>query len=219
MEINRLKPMRQGYPEHLFNQIYKETKPLRKKLSRSIDTRYYGVSTDIIESWFDDKFILVFNKHFDDKEPDLLKGFIITSLLRFKNRILRKAYMGEGEFYSSRIELDSEFSFINFIPDEDTMLSEHDIFLDLSIKFMKSKLSDDGFLLLKTQLNPPPFILDKIKTSNSKITLKVLLDFFDLTDNNKNRKYITQLKKDIEIAKEKAKEYFSQNTPLALTGN
>lgn len=216
MEINRLKPMKDGYSEELFNQIYQETKGLRKKLSHSIDTRYYGVSRDIIESWFDDKFIMVFNKHFDNKDPDLLKGYIITSLLRFKNRVLRKAYDGQGEFYSSRIELDSEDSFINFIPDESTQ-NPQDIFLELCLEFMKNKLTDDGLLLLQTQLNPPPFLLDRMKQSNSKITVKLLLEFFSLDDTNRNRKYISRLKKEIAITTEKAKEYFSQNTPLALT--
>lgn len=213
MEINRLVPMKEGYPLDLFNQIYEDTRALRKKLSYSINSRYYGVSPDIIESWFDDKFILVFNKHFDNKEPDVLKGFIITSLQRFKNRVLRKAYDKGGQFHSSKIELDNEDSFINFIPSEDK--TDENIFLELAMKFMEDKLSEDAYLLLNTQLNPPPFILDQIRTSSSKITVPILLEFFGLNDNNKNRKYISRLKTEIDITKNKAREYFQSN-PLAL---
>jgi len=215
MEINRLKPMKDGYPVDLFNRIYQETKPLRKKLSSNIDTRYYGVSRDIIESWFDDKFILVFNKHFDNKDPNILKGYIITSLQNFKNRVLRKAYIKEGQFYSSRIELDSEHSFTNFIPDDSTSFTDENIFLELSMKFMKDQLTTDAYFLLNTQLNPPPFLLDKMKKSTSKITVLQLLEYFGLINTNKNRKYISKLKKEIEITKIKAKEYF-ENNPMAL---
>lgn len=215
MEINRLTEMKKDYPEKLFNRLYDETKGLRKKLSYGIDTRYYGVTRDIIESWFDDKFILVFNKHFDNKDPEVLKGFIITSLQRFKNRILRKAYVQEGQFYGSRVELDNEHTFLNFIPDEDNQMNEENIFLEIALNFMQEKLNQDAYLLLKTQLNPPPFILDRLKKSNSKITIKVLLDFFGLKETNSNRKYISKLKLEIEETKNKARVYFDNN-PLAL---
>ena len=101
MELHRLKPMEEGYPVELFNKLYKETKYLRKSLTRQIDARRFGVSPDIVESWFDDKFIFVFNKHFKDKNEDVLKGFLINSLRTFKLRILRKAYQKEGEFFQS----------------------------------------------------------------------------------------------------------------------
>ncbi len=88
MEIHRLTPMKDGYSEVLFNKIYSETHNLRKSLANQIDPRRYGVSPDIILSWFDDKFIFVFNKHFSDKNPDILKGFIINSLKTFKYTFL-----------------------------------------------------------------------------------------------------------------------------------
>ena len=96
MEIHRLKPMKEGYSVQLFNDLYKQTSKLRKKLASQIDYRRYGVTPDIIESWFDDKFIYVFNKHFDNKDTDVLKGFIINSLQVFKYRVLRGAYSKEA---------------------------------------------------------------------------------------------------------------------------
>ena len=75
MELHRLKPMESGYDSSLFNKLYKETAPLRKSLARQIDSRRFGVSDDVILSWFDDKFMFVFNKHFKDKEVDILRNW------------------------------------------------------------------------------------------------------------------------------------------------
>jgi hypothetical protein len=177
MEIHRLTNMKEGYSVELFNKLYKETEQLRKSLAYNIDPRYYGVSKDIIVSWFDDKFIHVFNKHCDNKDPDVLKGFIINSLQTFKYRILRKAYSKEGDFYNSAIELEGESNLINYLPDkEDNTNSE--IFFNLVLEFFKKELSDDAYLLLQLQLNPPPYLLSRIKKSNSNIPIKLILEFF-----------------------------------------
>jgi hypothetical protein len=214
MEIHRLKPMKDNYPEKLFNEIYEQTHKLRKKLSSQIDPRRYGVSPDIIESWFDDKFIYVFNKHFTDKDPDVLKGFIINSLQTFKFRVLRGAYSKKSEYLSSVITLDGEQDFINIIPDVSTESTES-IFIDLVIAFMKDKLSDDAFLVLQIQLNPPPYIINRIGKSTSYISNKLLMEFLDLGICNRNKKYISNIRKEITLQTEIAKEYF--NTSLATS--
>lgn len=216
MEIHRLKPMKEGYPQDLFNQLYKETKNLRRSLAYQIDARRYGVTNDIILSWFDDKFIFVFNKHFDNKEPDVLKGFLINSLKMFKYRILRKAYNGEGEFYGSCVELEGESNLINIIPDNSFRKTE-DIFYNLALEFMKEHLSENAFLLFQIQLDPPPFILDQIKSSNSRIPNHLLAEFLgiDLETENKTERYIKGLKKEINCTVKKAREFFEDKDPLA----
>ena len=215
MEIHRLTPMKEGYPEDLFNRLYKETKALRKSLAYQIDHRRYGVSKDIIESWFDDKFIFVFNKHCQEKDPNILKGFIINSLQTFKYRVLRGAYSKESEmFYSNIVELEGESNLINYLVDKEDDTNA-DIFFSLVLEFFKKELPDDAYLLLQLQLNPPPFILNRIKKSNSTIPLDLILEFFGLENINKNIKYVRSLRKDIKLAIEKAKEEF--NTPLAFS--
>ena len=204
MENHRLKPMVEGYSEELFNKLYQETSQLRKTLAWGIDNRRYGVSKDIIESWFDDKFIFVFNKHCKDHNPDVLKGFIISSLQTFKSRILRGAYSKKNEIYSSTIELEGEFNLINYIPDNSD-ISNGDIFFGLVLEFFNKELSSDAFSLFQLQLNPPPYILNRIKKSNSQIPLNLILEFFGLENVHKNIKYIRQLRKDITLATEKAK--------------
>jgi hypothetical protein len=204
MENHRLTPMKEGYSQELFNKLYKETEQLRKSLVYGIDHRRYGVSRDIMMSWFDDKFIFVFNKHCNEKNPDVLKGFLISSLQTFKNRVLRKAYTKEGEYYTSLIELEGESNLINYLPDKEDV-SNSDIFYNLALEFFKKELSDDAFLLLQLQLNPPPFILNKIKKSNAQIPNKLILEFFNLDVISKNIKYIRELKRDIDSAIKKAK--------------
>lgn len=210
MENHRLKPMKDGYSQELFNKLYEETKQLRKSLAWGIDHRRYGVDKDLVESWFDDKFIFVFNKHCEDKEENILKGFIISSLQQFKNRVLRGAYSKKNEFYCNSIQLEGEHNIINYIIDkEDTSTS--DIFYGLVLEFFKKELSNDAYSLFELELNPPPFILNRIPKSNAKIPVSLVLEFFDLENVNKNIKYIRQLRKDILLATEKARQELNPN--------
>lgn len=204
MENHRLLPMKEGYSLELFEKLYKETQPLRKKLAWEIDHRRYGVSKDIMESWFDDKFIFVFNKHFNNLEEGHLKGTIINSLKTFKLRILRKAYSTEGEFYSNTVDLEGSNMLINYLPDKSDITNE-DLFLGIATEFMKKELSDNAYMLLSLQLNPPPFILNKLKKSNSSIPVDLILEYFSLDNISKNIRMIRELKKEISQAIEKAK--------------
>lgn len=215
MEVHRLQPMKQGYPVELFNRLYKETAVLRKKLSSQIDPRYYGVSRDIIDSWFDDKFIFVFNKYFEEKEPDLLKGYIINALQTFKYRVLRKAYSKEGNFYGTNISLEGELELINIIPDN-SLSSTEDVFYNLAIEFMKEKLSENAFMLFQAQVSPPPYILSRLKTSQSRISPRLLAEFLgiDLGSERATEKYIRNLRKEINSAIAEAKEFFLENPSL-----
>lgn len=217
MELHRLQTMKEGYSEDLFNKLYEETKPLRKKLVRQIDPRYYGVSSDIIESWFDDKFIFVFNKYFDNKDPQLLRGFIINALQTFKYRILRKAYNKEGVFYSSNIQLEGESQLINIIPDS-SLMSVDDTFYNLALEFMKERLSDNAYLLLQVQLDPPPYILSRIKNHNSRLPNDLLAEFLglDMGSTSNTDRYLRTLKREITEATKSAKTFFENKDVLAL---
>ena len=211
MELHRLTPMKEGYPEDLFNKLYKETRALRRSLANSIDHRLYGVSKDIILSWFDDKFIFVFNKHYEDKSPEVLKGFIINSLKTFKLRILRKAYQAEGEFYGSMVSNDIEdFDILDNIPDIDPDTSKS-IFYDMIIKYMKENLSENAYLVFQIQLNPPPFIINKLDRASSRIPNELIIEFLNIEydDYADADEFIQQLKKEITQVTKNAKEYFN----------
>lgn len=206
MEIHRLKQMKDGYPEQLFNSLYNSTSELRKSLAYQIDNRRYGVTKDIILSWFDDKFIFVFNKYYDTMDEDTLRGFIINSLRTFKMRILRKAYSHDSEFYISHVELEGDSNNINRIKEE-APLDDND--LERVITFLKSKLSKEAFTVLQIQLNPPPYILSKLKKSNSHIPNNLILEYLNLVSTPSNKRFISNVRKEIEEVIGSAKSYFN----------
>ena len=206
MELHRLLPMKEGYDQELFNKLYKETSELRNYLTYQIDSRRYGVSPDIIKSWFDDKFIFVFNKYQDSLSPDLLKGYIINALKTFRFRMLRKAY-SKYNIYNNEISLDGEQNLINIIPLESES-SEHQIFLELALTYLKKNLCDDAFLVLELDLNPPTFILDKLPTTKTKIPAKLIAEYLDLETNRDSITYINDLRKEISYWTNQAKEHF-----------
>lgn len=216
MEIHRLKEMKEGYSEELFNKLYQETRLLRKSLANQIDCRRYGVSRDIIESWFDDKFIFVFNKYFEEKEPDMLKGYLINALKTFKFRMLRKAYNNEGLFYCSLVELEGESELINIIPNEETIPTS-DVFFNLASEFMKKNLSDNAYMLFQIQMSPPPYIIQRLNKHNSRIPNFLVAQYlgFDNMDDNSIDRFIKSLKKEINLTLKSAKEFF-ENNPVAL---
>lgn len=69
---------------------------------------------------------------------------------------------------------------------------------------MKEHLSENAYILLDLQLNPTPYILQRInpdKDSNlQKIPDELLLEYFDLGFSAKSFKYLTHLKKEIRNA-------------------
>lgn len=214
MEIHRLVTMKEGYPEDLFNKLYKETEGLRRTLSYQIDHRRYGVSPDIIKSYFDDKFIFVFNKHFDQYDEDVLKGFIINSLRTFKLRMLRKAYNIEGEFFGSCVTIDGEFDIINIIPEQKSP-DNPDLLYELTLEYMRNKLSDNAYMLFQIQFDPPPYIMNRLQNSNSRIPNKLVADYLNIEYGPEAEKYIKNMKREINNAIKSAKEYFKNNS-LAL---
>ena len=215
MEIHRLLPMKEGYDEQLFNKLYKETEALRNLLTYQIDNRRYGVTQDIIKSWFDDKFIFVFNKYYGEIEEGQLKGRIINALKTFKFRMLRKAY-SKYNIYNNEVRLEGEHNLINIIP-IDNEISNHELFLELALKYLKKNLCDDAFLVLEIELNPPPFILDKLKSSKTKIPAKLIAEYLDLEPTRDSSLYVNDLRSEVfywvEEARGHFKEYMSA-TPL-----
>lgn len=204
MEIHRLKPMIENYDREVFNIIYQDVEPLKYSLANQIDHRKLGVSKDILLSWFDDKLLFVFNKHYHDKDPDVLKGYIINSLRTFKYRILRKAYNEEAQFLDTVVPLEGEeFPLINIIPDKNEE-SDHEVFMGIVTNFMKDKLSDEAYFLYDLQINPPIYILNRLKKSSSRIPTTLLQDYLGVTDDKLPilKKLKKEISKTIKMAKE-----------------
>jgi hypothetical protein len=202
LEVSRLKPMAPDYDEQLFNRLYSETKPLRIKLAKGIDCRRFGLFFDDILSFFDVKFIFVFNKHYNEP-PEKLKAFIINALTNFKQRILRAAYT--MKFSQNIVSFEEICTNEDFVEEK----SYRDHYYEKMMTFMRCKLSDNAYTLLEVQLNPPPYILRKINPGKDKGLQKipdhVLLEYFDLGQGVNAYKLLGRLRKEIRQAIHQAK--------------
>lgn len=204
-ELHRLKPM-QDYNAELFNKLYKNMKPLIKKLARNVDAKRFNVTPDIIQSYFCDKFLFVFNKYQAEYDEERLKATILSSLSTFKNRLLRNAYTEQAEYNQSLAKLDDLFDDSKELMDnsEEERLKEER--LEMLYAYMKKNLSPDAYLIFEAQLNPPPFIAEQLKTSHSKVSTVLLLDFFEIPRTKTNSNWISDIRKDIDYYTKKAKE-------------
>lgn len=203
MEIHRLNSMHENHSEELFERIYKQTEGLRNKLSREINPRLFGVTSDIILSWFDDKFIHAYNKYLEkypDKPEGDMKGYIINSLQLFKYRVLRKGYQPN---VNNTIDLEEVDYLINVIPDE-SEIEEKELFVEMAFSFLQRRLSRDAFELLRVETNPPLFILSKLKNPNSKIPIKLIVEYFELEFTKEVAEWIKNLRKEIKEGIEEA---------------
>lgn len=198
--------MQQDYDKELFCKLYYATEGLRTNLTYQIDARRFGVTSDIIKSWFDDKFIFVFNKYYGTMESERLKGYIINALKTFKFRILRKAY-SKNNIYLNEVYLEGEQELINIIPQKDE-LSEYELFLELALVYLKKNLTDDAFLLLEIDLNPPPYILNKMINPNTKIPSKLIAEYLELEPTKESTGYINDLRNEVNYWTVQARDHF-----------
>lgn len=198
MEENRLKPMKEGYDEELFNSLYHQTSKLRRSLAYQIDARRYGVDYEDILSWFDIKFIHAFNRYFGEKEPDILKAYIINSLGFFKNRILRYGYSLKNQV-NNTIDI-SEASKLKGINIEYSQTDE-ELFLELALSFLKKTLSKEAYQVLELELYPPLYIIKRVGTNKSayaKIPNQLICEYFGWEFKTKALQYVSNLRKEIQ---------------------
>lgn len=216
MELHRLKVMQEGYDTELFNRLYSLTENLRTILTSQIDSRRFGVTSDIIKSWFDDKFIFVFNKYYGTMDENQLRGYLINSLRTFKFRMLRGAYH-KSNMYNDSIRIDDYTNFINIIPIEEDM-DDYSKLLSLALQFLKKKLSSNAFVILDIDLNPPPYISSKLESSKTKIPAKLIAEYLDLEEGYDSIYYINNLRKEISNNIESAKNHFKGITLQKMIG-
>lgn len=206
MELHRLKPMQEGYDQALFNELYAKTHNLRESLIYQIDEHRFGVTKDELRSWFDDKFIFVFNKYFGTLDNKVLLGYIINSLQMFKFKVLRRSYQLNNSINLNSISMD-DLSMFNTI--EDYKDENKELLFNLAMEFMKNNLSNEAWELLQIQLNPPLFIASKMKNPDTKIPAALVLQFLGEPNTASNRSLILSIRKEIAEVIEMAKSHFS----------
>lgn len=211
MEENRLKPMPGSYDPKLFNQLFKDTEKLRRKLTYQIDARRFGVDPEEIYSWFSVKFLLVFTRYTEEgMNPDLLKGHMISSLSFFKNRILRWSYSQKAQIHNT-IDIQEAYSFKETTVEHD--YNEKDTYLKVALDFMKSRMSPEAYKILQVELNPPLYILDQLsdtnKTSNTKIPSALIADYLGMGTDERSVRYVNNLRKEIQGVTAEAHSHFN----------
>lgn len=207
-ELHRLKDFNQTYDVELFNKLYKNMKPLMRRLSKQVDPKRFNVTSDIIFSYFSDKFIYVFNKYQGEYDEEHLKAALLSSLTTFKNRLLRNAYTKQAEYNQQISQLEDLFDDSKELIDdsEEELLKEER--LELLYSYMKEHLEPDTYLIFEVQMDPPEYIRERLKSDNSRISAMLLLDFFGLPRTKSNSDWISEKRKDIEYWVEQAKKEF-----------
>lgn len=206
MEEQRLKPMVENYNPDLFKEIYSKTEGLRRKLAKGIDHRRFGVDNEEILSWFTVKFIYAYNKYVHQYNKDILLGHMIRAMQFFKCRLIKAAYTVK---YSQSI---IEFTGSEVKEVENPFEETREFYYEEAISFLKKHLSDNAYMLLQLQINPPPYILTRLKDTGSswghKIPDDLIAEYFDLDLDNKSLEYISGLKKEIKRAINSARGHF-----------
>nr|DAQ12698.1 MAG TPA: Sigma factor AlgU negative regulatory factor, TRANSCRIPTION.96A [Caudoviricetes sp.] len=208
-EIHRIKEFT-DYNRDQFEKLYKLCRPLVRNLSRSIDSRRFNVSQDIIQSYFWDKFLYVYNKYQHKYDEERLKATLLASLQVFKNKLLRNAYTKQAEFNQELTSLDILFdNNKEYLDDtEDTEYKQE--LSDRFNQFMMDNLTPDEYLVFRIELDPPPFFTERIIQSHGKLSILHLVDFFELPRNGKSQTILTNMRKHIKETLEKAKKEFKR---------
>lgn len=202
-ELHRLKPM-ENYDRVLFEKLYKKCLPYIKRLASQVDARRFNVSPDIIQSYFCDKFIYVFNKYQAEYDENRLKATLLASLSTYKNRLLRNAYTEQSQYYQSLNSLEILFDNDKELVDEDEEIKNEN--LNNLKQYLESRLSPDAMLIFEAIYFPPPYIYTSLKNTNSKISILLLIDFFNLPRTKTSSNYVSGLRQEVDYFIEKAKE-------------
>lgn len=203
-EIHRLKPMK-SYDNKVFMKMYNLCKPVIKNLVYRIDYRRFNLTQDIIESYFWDKMLYVFNKYYDSSTEEHLKARILASLSTYKNKLLRYAYSDKASYNQkiSKLEdlLDKDKESLDDSEDNEALSEMWNMFTD----YMYKNLSEDAKLIFECLVSPPPYIKERIK-EGSRITNMILLEFFDMPRTKSSLKYISEIREDIDYWLDRAKK-------------
>lgn len=202
-ELHRLTELK-PYDQDLFNRMYKTCKPLIRRLTKGVDSRRFNVSQDIIQSYFWDKFLYVFNKYQDKYDEERLKATILSSLQTFKSKLLRNAYTKQAEFNQELTSLENLFDNNKELLDdsEESRIKEEQS-LEFH-KYMKEHLTRDEYLVMQIQLDPPKWFEDKIKESHGKLSILHLIDYFELPRDKTSINFFSRIRKNIQKTLEQA---------------
>ena len=203
-EIHRLKPMR-DYDPKVFQRMYKICKPVIRNLVRQIDVKRFNLTPDIIQSYFWDKMLFVFNKYYGTDTEEHLKAQILSSLSTYKSKLLRYAYTEKASYYQNQLQLEDLFDNDKELVDNTEEIQAHNDMWEMLNNYMNEHLNTDAKLVWEVMVTPPPYIKERIK-DGTRITNLMLVEFFNMPRTRSSVRYFTELKDDIKFWLDKAKK-------------
>lgn len=200
-ELNRIKEVRE-YDEKQFNDLYKIVMPYIKRLSYNIDERRLNITKDLVQSYFLDKFLYIYNKYHEVYEFEQLKANILAGLKRYSYRLMREGYTQRSQFNQSLVSFEDLFddSKEDIIDDPNS-----EFHLELIREFMKVRLTPDEYLIWRVVIDPPHFFFERMKKSKGKLSISHLMDFFEFPRNRASYKYFSNVLSKINDTQEEAK--------------
>ena len=202
-EINRIKEFG-DYDQKEFNELYKIAFSYIKKLSYNIDERRLNISKDLVQSFFMDKFLYIYNKYHKIYEFEQLKANVLSGLKNYSYRLMREGYTQRSEFNQSLV------SFEDLLDDskmdiQDEHSPEYEYLSELLDNFMKDRLTPDEHLIWKVLIDPPLFFFKRIQKSKGKLSIPHLMEFFEFPRNRASYKYFSYALAKIYEVQEEAK--------------
>lgn len=202
MEEHRLKVLDEGYDKELFNKLYKNLTPLKKRLASQIDYKRFGLSYEDMLSWFDIKFIFVFQKHQGFSEQKM-QAFLIKAMQTYKYRILRVAY--QERYANNPIEL-TDINQFRYLPEDSDGKLE---MLEMVNNFMKNNLSPQAYIVYLIDLNPPLYIRNCLEINGKKninnIPPSLICEYLDWGVSSNSINLVKQLRNEVKSAISKAR--------------
>lgn len=205
MEDHRLQVMPENYSKSAFNKLFKETLPLRKKLSSEIDPSILGLSRDQVLSEFDMKLLFAFQKYHNKYKYEVMKGHVIRALQMYKYRLIKISHNKKFEVVKNTDSIDDHRGLST--PQEDREKQEK---LDMVMAYMRKHLSADAYLVFCTDIEPPIYIKTKLEELNkkphSKVPAGLIAEYFGWGDDIKK---VSRLRSEVKRETLLAIEHFN----------
>jgi hypothetical protein len=208
MEEHRLKEM--GiYNIPLFNRLYKQMIPLKRKLASNIQYQKLGLEYSDLLSAFDIKFIFAFQKYEGTMNEDLLQGHIIKALQFYRNRILREIYKEKNSAVKVEITDATEYDF-NLIDQE--LEDSKSYQLEVATRYVNNMLSSDARLVFMVELNPPAYIINKLQEQGRRminhIPAILICEYLNWPKTQTQINRVSELRREIRYSVNKARQHF-----------
>jgi hypothetical protein len=210
MEEHRLQQM--GiYDAELFERIYKQMIPLKRKLASNIQHNKLGVEYEDLLSMFDVKLLFAFQKYAGKMDENLLQGHIIKALQFYRNRILREIYKEKNSAPKVEINDLTEYDFNLLEPELEESKSYQ---LEIATKWVYSHLSQDARLVFMVELNPPAYIINKLQEQGRKminhLPAYLVCEYLGWPQNQTQINRISELRREIRHTVKMARVYFKK---------